>query len=78
MFYHFLDPKKECLIDEDNNFIENLTNKRKLSKIEYLMLYAIFMNLHKLIVRTNFIIDISVIENENNIKVSRKSKNINT
>jgi hypothetical protein len=67
-----LAPSKECLITKDDNFIKNI-QKKKLSKIEFLILFSIFLNQHKIISRVNFIVDISLMEENKKIKVNRKS-----
>jgi hypothetical protein len=67
-----LAPSKECLITKDDNFIKNI-QKKKLSKIEFLILFSIFLNQHKVISRVNFIVDISLMEENKKIKVNRKN-----
>jgi hypothetical protein len=75
LFFLNLDPKKETLITKNQNFTRAILKRDYLSKIEYLILFQIFLNLHQLIVRVNFIIDISDMEDSKQIKVKRQKAN---
>eukprot|EP00347_Sterkiella_histriomuscorum_P000058 403377346 len=74
IFGSYLDTSKECLMTKKQNFLKNLTENKKLSKIEYMILFSIFLSLHKLVYRVNFVIDISTMEDSKVIKVSRKGQ----
>ncbi|CDW80898.1 dna repair protein rad4 containing protein [Stylonychia lemnae] len=72
LFGHHLQPERECVITNESHFIKNLVENKGLSRIEYLILFTIFMNLHKIVHRVNFIIDIQTMEDSKKIKVTRK------
>lgn len=71
LFFLNLDPAKETIVDRKSNLTNVITRRQHLSKIEYLQLFSIFLGLHKLVMRVNFIVDISDMENSKQIKVSR-------
>ena len=79
IFIPYLNERKECIIDQGTNqphllsLLANLDDKG-LSKIDYLLLFSLFLSLHNFIYRLNFIVDISVMESNKSIKVIRGKK----
>ena len=79
IFIPYLNERKECIIDQGTNqphlvsLLANL-NDKGLSKIDYLLLFSLFLSLHNFIYRLNFIVDISVMESNKSIKVIRGKK----
>ena len=78
MFSGWLDIEQECFTYSTKDLFYYLKNRRKLSRIHYLLLFAIFLNLHKLVSRVNFIVDIGTMESQKYIKVSRQKTTTTT
>lgn len=67
IFFPYLDENKECLYSEETNLTRTLLDighntLHSLSKTEYLILFAIYLSLHRVIFRVNYIVDIADME----------------
>jgi hypothetical protein len=62
MFGPCLDDKKMSETKSNEDLFNLLNKRQKLSRVEYLILFSIFLNFHKLVSRVNFIVDITALE----------------